>query len=63
MPELAATMNGPLPRLYTSNPSETTDDWFVWDMYEPLPPKPVFVGAMEDASLVADALNQREREK
>lgn len=48
-------------RLYTANPSESgnVNQWIVWDMYEPLPPKPVFVGSMEDAGLVADALNAR----
>jgi hypothetical protein len=45
--------------LYTSSPSETTDQWFVWDFYEPLPPKPVFFGTMEEAGAVADALNER----
>lgn len=43
---------------YTSNPSEN-GQWYVWDMHEPLPPRPVFVGSMEDAGLVADALNRR----
>ena len=47
-------------RLFHANPSETTDQWYVWDIYEPLPPKPVFLGTMEDAGLVADALNRRE---
>jgi hypothetical protein len=46
-------------RLFTSSPSDATSDWYVWDIYEPLPPKPVFVGNMEDAGLVADALNAR----
>jgi hypothetical protein len=46
-------------RLFTSNPSEDGVNWYVWDMYAPLPPLPVFVGTMEDAGLVADALNQK----
>lgn len=47
--------------LYSSNPtSEDPMVWYVWDIYQPLPPKPVFFGAMEDAGLVADALNARE---
>lgn len=46
-------------KLYTSNPSEDGEHWFVWDMYEPLPPKPVFIGSIEEAGLVADALNSR----
>jgi hypothetical protein len=48
-------------RHYSANPSEgETGEWFVWDIYEPLPPKPVFVGSMEEAIGVADALNLRE---
>jgi hypothetical protein len=43
--------------LWAANPSETGDYWFVWNMREPLPSKPVFYGSMEDAGLVADALN------
>lgn len=46
-------------QLFSANPSETTSDWYVWDIRQPLPPKPVFVGSMEDAGLVADALNAR----
>jgi hypothetical protein len=45
-------------KLYTSSPSEDGEQRFVWNMYEPLPPKPVFVGSMEDAGLVADALSR-----
>ena len=45
---------------YSSNPTEGDPLlWYVWDIYEPLPPKPVFFGTMEDAGLVADALNVR----
>lgn len=47
-------------RLYTTHPSLNDVDWYVWDMREPLPPKPVFTGTMEDAGLVADALNKRD---
>ena len=46
-------------KLWTMNPCAETDQWYVWDMYEPLPPQPVFIGTMEDASLVADGLNRR----
>lgn len=46
--------------LWTSKPSESRVDWIVYNMREPLLPKPVFVGSMEDAGLVADALNKRE---
>ncbi len=47
--------------IYTVNPSISgnPDQWMVWDIYQLLPPKPVFVGSMEDAGLVADALNAR----
>jgi hypothetical protein len=47
-------------RLFSTNPSATTEQWYVWDIYEPLPPKPVFFGTMEEAGLVADSLNARE---
>lgn len=46
--------------LYSANPSANTDQWFVWNIYAPLPPKPVFFGTMEEAGLVADRLNERE---
>lgn len=47
-------------KLYTSNPSEgESGQWYVWDMYAPLPPKPVFFGTMEECGGVADALNRR----
>lgn len=46
--------------LYTTQPSDNGVDWYVWNMREPLPPKPVFTGTMEDAGLVADSLNKRE---
>lgn len=49
--------------LYTSNPTDDRKSWYVWDMYKPLPPKPVFFGSMEDAGLVADALNERRIQK
>ena len=48
-------------KLYTANPSEETDQWYVWNMYEPLPVKPVFFGAMEEAINVAECLNARMR--
>jgi hypothetical protein len=51
---------------YTTSPCTTdgaeghwSGQWMVWDMYRDLPPKPVFVGTMEDAGGVADALNRR----
>ncbi len=47
-------------RLFSTNPSETTEQWYVWDIYSGLPVKPVFFGTMEDAGRVADALNARE---
>lgn len=46
-----------MPEFCSSNPSDGTEQWYVWDVYQPLPPKPVFFGTMEDAGLVADALN------
>jgi hypothetical protein len=39
-------------KLWTSNPCARTDQWYVWDMYEPLPPQPVFIGTMENAGMV-----------
>ena len=47
------------PALYTTSLTEDHLQWYVWDMYRPLPPQPVFFGTMEDAGLVADALNRR----
>ena len=48
-------------RQFSANPTEGDPlIWYVWDIYEPLPPKPVFFGTMENAGLVADALNARE---
>ena len=44
---------------WSPSPS-ASGEWFVWNTYEPLPPKPVFFGTMEDAGLVSDALNARE---
>jgi hypothetical protein len=49
-------------KLFTAKPCENPQQWCVYDMYQPLPPKPVFFGTMEDAGLVADGLNRRERE-
>lgn len=47
------------PKLYTAKPSENDPDvWIVYDMYETLPPKPIFVGTMEEAGSVADAKNR-----
>ena len=46
--------------LYSANPTKTPGQWFVWDICAELPPKPVYLGSMEDAGLVADALNDRE---
>ena len=49
------------PVLYTANPSEDgSGQWYVWDMYRPLPPIPVYVGTMEDAIWVADMMNRRQ---
>ena len=45
--------------LFSTSPTEDRTQWFVWDIYQPLPPRPVFFGTMEDAGLVADALNAR----
>jgi len=42
---------------YTTSPTEDRSNWMVWDMYEELPPKPIFTGSMEDCGLVADAKN------
>jgi hypothetical protein len=44
---------------FTSNPSADGERWYVWDMYRPLPPAPVFIGSMEECGGVADALNAR----
>lgn len=49
------------PKLFSANATERDPlVWYVWDIYEPLPPKPVFFGTMEDAGLVADALNNQQ---
>lgn len=47
--------------LWTAQPSERQNaGWYVWDMYsQDWPPKPVFVGAMEECQGVAEALNAR----
>jgi hypothetical protein len=42
---------------FTANPASADGLWFVWDMHAPLPPTPVFFGSMEEAGMVADALN------
>ena len=43
---------------FTANPSEEPEaGWFVWLVEDGLPPKPVFVGSMEECGGVADALN------
>jgi hypothetical protein len=54
--------------LYTSSPCTTdgvdghwSGQWMVWDMYEDLPPKPIFVGTMEEAGGVTDVMNARLR--
>lgn len=45
---------------FTSTPSvDGSGRWYVWDTYRPLPPRPVFVGTMEEAGRVADALDAR----
>lgn len=45
---------------FVSNPTEADPlTWYVWNSDEPLPPKTIFFGTMEDAGLVADAFNQR----
>ena len=43
--------------LFTSNPTKDGADWFVWDCYKPLPPKPIFFGTPEECGLVSDAKN------
>lgn len=45
--------------LFTSQPSERQNaGWYVWDMYSTdSPPRPVFVGEMEECQMIADALN------
>jgi hypothetical protein len=52
-------MSGVRPTIYTVQPSEDGERWYVWDIYTGLPPKPVFVGTMEEAYAVSDALNKR----
>jgi len=42
---------------FVSNPSENTDLWFVWDMYDAMR-SVVFLGSMEECGAVAGALNQ-----
>jgi hypothetical protein len=43
---------------FTANPSEEPEaGWFVWCVEHGLPPRPVFVGSMEECGSVADALN------
>jgi len=51
----------PRPVHFTASPSDDRENgkWFVWDAYCPLPPAPVFTGAMEECGAVADALNDR----
>jgi hypothetical protein len=47
-------------KLYTCNPLVPSgEQWAVWDMRGRWPASIVFVGSMEDALLVADALNSR----
>ena len=44
---------------YTSNPCDDRPDvWYVWNMYDSTQPAKYF-GSMEQAGLVADALNMR----
>lgn len=50
-------------KLYHASPSKNTDQWYVWDIYTPLPPKPVYFGSMEEAISVSDQLNMRELNK
>lgn len=52
-------MSSETPKLYTAKPSQNDAAvWIVYDMYEPLPAKPIFIGSMEEAGLVADAKNR-----
>lgn len=45
--------------LFTAKPAPNDPEkWIVYDMYEPLPPKAIFIGTMEEAGLVADAKNR-----
>lgn len=43
---------------YTAGPTEDRKRWMVWDMYESLPPKPIFLGTMIEAENVAEAKNR-----
>jgi hypothetical protein len=45
--------NADRPKLFASNPTEDRSRWYVWDMYAPPPPKPIFFGTMEECGLVA----------
>jgi hypothetical protein len=50
-------MSGPV--LFTAKPGQhDPEKWIVYDMYKPLPAKPIFVGTMEEAGGVADAKNR-----
>lgn len=47
-------------KAFTTNPCESGEQWYVWDVHSGLPPKPVFFGTMEEAGSVADQLNMAE---
>ena len=50
--------------LFASSPSNDNFElWYVWDVYQGLPPKPIFFGSMEDCGLVADAKNIKASKK
>lgn len=54
---------------YTASPSAGAADeegvrpWIVWNTYDGLPPRVVFVGSMEEAGGIADMLNLRAKRK
>lgn len=43
----------------TNSDGDFTGQWFVWDSYSDLPPKPIFVGAMEEAYSVSEYKNSQ----
>ena len=51
--------SSPRNEVWTAQPSDRKNSpWYVWDMYQALPPKPVFVGSMEECQAVAESLNR-----
>ena len=41
---------------YAAQPSENGVDWYVWNTRNP-PPKPIFIGSMEECGMVAGQMN------